>query len=67
MNGDRFVHGARVTNQCRLFERANLWAFLASAPPSKRPESHPDAVAIAKSHPKKGWAKRYLRARRLPL
>jgi len=34
----RFVNGARVTNRERLTLRANLAAFMAAAPPRKRPE-----------------------------
>lgn len=65
--GDRFVNGARVTNRDRLLLRANMAAFIAAVPPRGRPASHPDAVAIALGRPKKGWARRYLRARGIPL
>jgi hypothetical protein len=64
---DRFVNGARVTNPCRLFSRANLAAFMAGVPVAQRPSSHPDAVVMARAHPKKSWAKRYLRARGMRL
>lgn len=58
MTGDRFISGARVTNQCRLLERANRPAL-----PTPRSPIRAEAVAIARAHPEKSWAKRYLRAR----
>ena len=65
---DRWRNGARVSfNTDRLLRRSNEAAFLAGLPARARPESHPDGIALAQAHPKKGWAKRYLRARGLPL
>jgi hypothetical protein len=60
---ERFVNGARVTNQERLILRA----LVAREPKPRRPKVNPDALALARSRPTKGWAKRYLRARGLSL
>ena len=60
-------NGAKVSNLERLLMRANTFAFLREAPKRALPPTHPDGVEIARTRPNKGWARRYLRARGLPL
>lgn len=60
-------NGAKVSNRERLLRRANIFAFLKDAPARAGLPTHPDGIALARSRSNKGWAKRYLRARGLPL
>jgi hypothetical protein len=64
---EKYVKGARVTNQFRLAARSNLAAAIRGVPAVPRPPIRAEAVALAQAHPTKGWAKRYMRARGLPL
>ena len=63
----QFFRGARVNNVERLKLRALEAQISRAIPEHRRVIVNADAMAIAQAHPKKGWAKRYLRAHGLPI